>query len=105
MKFYNTNMNRERIYPKLTLKEFKLCVSSCVLAEGIRTLDLDDGEGERTYNFVAVKGKVNDWAVYYSYDIHKHLEHVRRLGTKAYDMKLVRALIDCSEDVYKLYRS
>lgn len=97
-------MNREKVYPKLTLKEFKQCVNSCVLAEGVKKVDLADGEGEKEYKFIAVKGKANDWALYYSLDINKTIQWIRNLGTKCYDGQLLRALIDCTEDVYKLYR-
>ena len=69
-------------------------------------------------NFVVARGVVNDWCIYHSLDANlepadyfdgiQHLqappEVVRDHGAKLYSVKQICSLIDCDDEVLKLYR-
>jgi hypothetical protein len=68
--------------------------------------------------FVVVRGGIPDWCIYHSLsaafdksdylDGTKHLEvgyqHIADYGAKLYNTEVIRAIIDCDEDVFSMYR-
>lgn len=77
----------------------------------------DDGRSVKV-NFVIYRGGIADWCIYHSLDANlergrclggfSHLarsyEDVMRHGAKPHREEIIRAIINCTDEVYGLYR-
>lgn len=78
----------------------------------------DDGRSVKV-NYVIYRGGVVDWCIYHSLDANlemadnldglSHLlrsfKDVMKHGAKPQREKIIRGIVDCTDDVYKLYRN
>ena len=53
--------------------------------------------------WVAVKGGVCDWAIYY-HKSFQSIEFVCREGDKCFTKEVIKELVPCTDEVYKAYR-
>ena len=53
--------------------------------------------------WVAVRGGIHDWAIYAG-SITNSYEWVKRFGNKIYSEKLIRNLVPCDDEAFKMYR-
>lgn len=83
----------------LTLERLKLMKKGEIIATGI----VND---ERLYNldvrWVAVKGDIHDWAIYYH--TNKGVYWVRNHGNKLVINEVIKELVHCNVDAFKMYR-
>lgn len=53
--------------------------------------------------WVAVKGGVTDWAIYYHRE-EKSVEFICREGDKIFTKEVIRKLVECTDEVFGKYR-
>ncbi len=53
--------------------------------------------------WVAVRGGIHDWAIYYSSEDMDE-NYVARFGNKCYDPVVARELVHCDNEAFKMYR-
>lgn len=59
---------------------------------------------EKEVRWVAVRGgSMHDWTIYYHYS-HRQIEYVARYGDKCFTKSIIKRLVPCSDEAYKLYR-
>jgi hypothetical protein len=91
---------------KLTLKKLKDMKAGTTIASG---LFIDSPEGINLANsgqelrWVAVRGDIHDWAIYYHYSCNSEL-YVKDWGNKVRDEENIRKLVPCTEETFKMYR-
>lgn len=77
--------------------------------DGLPTIHAQNTGGKRMA-WVAVKGMIHDWAIYYAHEKIEFLDtltpliFVRNHGMKLYEYKNIKKLVPCSDDVLKCYR-
>tara|TARA_B100001142_G_scaffold326829_1_gene383112 strand:- start:4920 stop:5246 length:327 start_codon:yes stop_codon:yes gene_type:complete len=77
--------------------------------DGLPTIHAQNTGGERM-SWVAVKGMIHDWAIYYYYEKNELLNtltpltYVRNHGVKLHDYENIKKLVPCSDDVLECYR-
>lgn len=53
--------------------------------------------------WVAVRGGIEDWAIYIHFDSY-NIDMVKRQGDKVYNLEYVKRLVACNEESLSLYR-
>ena len=53
--------------------------------------------------WVAVRGNIWDWAIYYHWAI-KDSNWIKHSGDKLYTLSIVKKLVDCDEEALSMYR-
>jgi hypothetical protein len=53
--------------------------------------------------WIAIRGDFYDWAIYYD-DYDKTIEEIAKKGRKCISQNLIRTLVFCDEEAFKLYR-
>jgi hypothetical protein len=81
----------------LTLAELQEAQPRTILRNGIKPFN------GRAVKFVAVRGLIEDWAIYYGH-ICATDTHVARFGTKLIFEKDIKAFVECSQDAFEMYR-
>lgn len=98
-------MSTKRIYyfdgKELTLEHLKSFPEEAVIAEGY-------GFYPRLYNggdihWVAVRGGIGDWALYYHF-ANFTTEQVMEAGDKSFTEAVIRELVPCTDEAFKMYR-
>jgi hypothetical protein len=56
-----------------------------------------------SFRWVAVRGGIHDWAIYAG-PVANSYEWVKRFGNKIYSKKLIRSLVPCDDESFKMYR-
>lgn len=67
--------------------------------------------GKRTFMYVAVRGGIHDWAIYTSLNAIPMVdfwagdaEGIHRCGEKVVDRELIKKLVPCDDEAFKMYR-
>lgn len=67
--------------------------------------------GERTFMWVAVRGGIHDWAIYTSLNARPMVDFwagdkdgIAKWGQKIHDEKLIRELVPCDDEAFRMYR-
>ena len=68
-------------------------------------------QGQHSYNeltnkeikWVAVRGRIHDWAIYYGL-VDWSTERIKREGDKVFTKELIKKLVPCDVEAFKLYR-
>ena len=85
------------------LASFPNCAAFCVGT----TVDSPDGVNMmntgKPLKFVAVKGDIEDWAIYVHWDYHDDI-YVKAQGDKVTDLEAVKRVLTCSDSALRLYR-
>jgi hypothetical protein len=84
----------------MTLEELKELPPHTVFATGISNTPRLHSEQIR---WVAKRGYIHDWAVYYS-TADKEVEEIMKWGSKIHSLDLVKELVVCDEPMIKMYR-
>lgn len=91
---------------RLTLDILKLFQSGTIFASGILP-DSEEGinmtNSGRLLRWVAVKGSVDDWAIY-CLPLGTTQEEVSSLGDKVCRSKAIRRCIQCDDETFLCYR-
>ena len=53
--------------------------------------------------WVAVRGQIHDWAIYYHRE-EKSIEFVRDYGDKCFTKEVIKELVPCDDEAFKMYR-
>ena len=84
----------------LTLQRLKDLPDSSIFATGLTTnMRLYDGE----VRWVAKRGGIHDWAIYYHLSSNSD-EYVASHGDKMFTEAVIRELVPCDDEAYKMYR-
>lgn len=67
--------------------------------------------GQRTFMWVAVRGRIHDWAIYTSLNSIPMVDFwagnkqgIADWGQKLYDQELIKALVPCDGKAFNMYR-
>lgn len=91
---------------KLTLQKLMETEPDTIFASG---LIVDSPKGINMINsgkmlrWVAVRGRIHDWAIYCDYE-EKSEEEVKNYGEKVRNEENIKKLVDCSSEVFEMYR-
>jgi len=84
----------------LTLDELKDMKPDTVFAKGTIT-DPRLYRGE--VKWVAIRGGIWDWAIYYHHSTYD-FEYISRCGDKCFTEAVIKMLVPCSDEAFKMYR-
>jgi len=84
----------------LTIEKLKEMKPQTVFAKGIVYDPRLHGD---MVKWVAVRGGIWDWAIYYHHS-HYDYEYVKRFGDKCFTEAVIKRLVPCNEEAYKRYR-
>jgi len=59
--------------------------------------------GKGKVRWVAIKGGVVDWAIYYHKE-EKSIEFICQEGDKCFTKEVIKELVPCTDEVFKKYR-
>ena len=85
---------------KLTLEELKKFAPHTTFRRGTGH---PNGSIHIPFKWVAKRGLIPDWAVYYG-SMDMTWEKVEDIGDKLYNMDLIKQLVNCDDKVLKNYR-
>ena len=77
----------------LTIEDLKAMKPDTIFASGIK-----DG-----FRWVAVRGGIWDWAIYYQIPSWSN-EEIARNGNKIHDNQTIKMLVPCDQEAFKMYR-
>ena len=90
----------------LTLEMLNSMPENTIFATGI-LLDNEDGlfmtGSNKELRWIAVRGIVNDWAVY-CHTAEKSIEYIERVGDKVNDERNIKRCVPCSDEAFARYR-
>ena len=84
----------------LTKQMLEAMPDGTVFATGVT---MNEGLHKEPVRWLAVKGGIADWAIYY----HKEamgIAYVRDYGGKCFTESIIKELVPCDEDAFKAYR-
>ena len=84
----------------MTLENLKELPEHSVFATGIR---FDDRLFREPVRWVAKRGYIHDWAIYYG-DQAKSVEEITKWGSKLYSRNIIKDLVVCDEPMMEMYR-
>lgn len=85
----------------LTVKKLKRLRPGKIFASGEGFLPSLYKEGN--IKWVAVRGQIWDWAIYYHHDYYNE-QYVAGCGDKVHGEKTIKELVECDEEAFKMYR-
>jgi len=86
---------------ELTVQKLKDMPDAELIGKGIGTFPEIH---EKEIKWVAVRGQgYYDWAIYYGLPNDSE-EHIRFYGDKMFTESVIKRLVPCTEEAYKLYR-
>lgn len=90
----------------LTLKDLKELEPSTIFAKGTTLVeDYWDTSKEMQIDWVAVRGGIYDWAIYYQLT---HLQwdeyQIKDNGEKMHNEKSIKKCVPCDDEAFKMYR-
>ena len=83
-----------------TLENLKELPEHSVFATGI---SFDDRLFREPVRWVAKRGYIHDWAIYYG-DQAKSVEEITKWGSKLYSRNIIKDLVVCDEPMMEMYR-
>jgi len=81
---------------KLTLDELKE-MKPGIFADGIGL------DGQNEIRWVAVRGGIHDWAIYYG-RLNQGKEEIKSYGDKLFSEDKIKGFVPCDEEAFKMYR-
>ncbi len=85
----------------LTLQKLKEMKPHTIFAKGGGLIE--EFSREMNTKWVAVRGGIHDWAIYYAEE-GKADEQIRDWGDKCYFEEVIKRLVPCDEEAFKMYR-
>jgi len=86
----------------LTLAKLKDMIPNTIFKRGVIE-DNPEGISPNSFSWVAVRGGIHDWAIY-STRGDVHYDWIKRHGDKVYDKSLIKQLVPCDDEAFKMYR-
>jgi hypothetical protein len=90
----------------LTLKQLKNMPANTVFATGVANDTPDglyaNGTGQEL-RWVAVRGDIYDWTIYYHFS-YNDINWIKRNGDKLFGKELIKKLVECDDEAFRLYR-
>ena len=84
----------------LTIEKLKAMEPGKRFATGTGTYpELFNGE----IRWVAVRGGIHDWAIYYHHSCHD-VDYIARLGDKTFTESIIKRLVPCDDEAFNMYR-
>lgn len=83
---------------RLSLKALKMMVPGEIIGKGQASINGSE------IKWVAVKGHVVDWAIYYTTAVGSSYILVKDMGLKMISKKIIRSLVSCDDAAFKRYR-
>lgn len=90
----------------LTLKDLKAMQSNLIFATGVvenSPLGIFMSRSGGMLRWVAVRGGIWDWAIYCHWE-DKSKEWIRDYGDKVHDEVIIKTLVPCTDEAFKMYR-
>jgi len=84
----------------LTIEALKLMTPGFIFASGIVN---DPRLYKEIVMWVAVRGGIYDWAIYYHLATHDN-DYVSRYGDKCFAEAVIRELVPCTDKAFAMYR-
>ncbi len=84
----------------MTLEELKSMPPHTVFATGVTS---DDRLFREPVRWIAKRGYIHDWAIYYDRE-ERTLDEVASRGSKVYSPGVIKDLVSCDEEMMKMYR-
>ena len=84
----------------ITKEALKNMKSGELFATGTGTFEELD---EREIRWVAVRGGIHDWAIYYHLPIHSK-EYIAKNGDKIFTKSVIKRLVPCNDEAFNLYK-
>jgi ABC-type Fe3+-hydroxamate transport system substrate-binding protein len=81
----------------LTLKQLKEMQPDTIFASGVGM----DGQDE--IRWVAVRGGIHDWAIYYG-RLSQSKEEIRDYGDKLFSEEKIKRFVPCDDEAFDMYR-
>jgi hypothetical protein len=91
----------------LTLEQLKAMPAGTIFATGVLP---DSAEGlhmtgsGQDLRWVAVRGDIHDWAIYYCPSEVLDIEFIRSRGDKVHSVENIRRAVPCNDEALKMYR-
>jgi hypothetical protein len=86
----------------LTLQKLKDMEPGEIIATGVTKDDRLYAKAE--LRWVAVRGGIWDWALYYHFATHG-VEYVKTSGDKSFTEAVIRELVPCDDEAWDMYRT
>jgi len=84
----------------LTKEMLEAMPEDTVFATGIT---MNEGLYKEPVRWVAVRGGIADWAIYYHKE-RNSVQYVRECGDKCFTKEIIKDLVPCDDEAFKLYR-
>ena len=84
----------------LTLEKLKAMESNTIFASGVTD---DSRLYKDPVRWVAVRGGIWDWAIYYHTPEHTEY-YIKRSGDKCYIDVVIKELVHCDDEAFAMYR-
>jgi hypothetical protein len=89
----------------LTLEELKAMQPYEIIAEGTENVeDYWDTSKEMTVDFIAQRGNIHDWAIYYMPECMPFYGSILNNGEKMHSRESIRMCVPCTDEAMKFYR-
>ena len=90
----------------LTIKQLKAMKPNTIFAKGETAVeDYWDTLKEMQVRWIAVRGGIHDWAIYYNLvNDNKSDEEIRNYGDKMRNEKSIKKCIPCDDEAFNMYR-
>lgn len=84
----------------LTLESLKEMKEGTVFVNGVV---LDERLYHEPVRWLAKRGRIHDWAIYYHLE-KSPLDWIERSGDKCFTEAVIRELVPCDDQAFKMYR-
>lgn len=84
----------------LTLQNLKKMEAGTIIASGV---GLYKELHKEPVKWVAVRGRIHDWAIYHEHP-NMEIEYVTAYGDKIRTESIIRQLVPCDNEAFKMYR-
>lgn len=81
----------------LTIKQLKEMKQDTIFASGIGI------DGRDRIRWVACRGGIHDWAIYYG-RLEQSQDEIKRNGDKLFSEDKIKGFVPCDEEAFKMYR-
>ena len=89
----------------LTLEKLKEMRPDSTIKSGTANVqDYWDGRQEMQVDFIAVRGGIHDWAIYYMPAGQWPIERILSYGEKMHNRESIRMCVPCDDEALALYR-
>ena len=89
----------------LTLEKLEDMNPQTVFANGtIAVEDYWDADRDMIIDFVAIRGEIPDWTVYYALSGTRSMESILAWGDKMRNMNSIQRCVPCDKDALEMYR-